>query len=101
MRGATMMSATLELQSAIVAGLEQSQRLSGVYHDAPARASFPYAVLNCSDERDWSCKGRQGREIVLQLSLWDDQPSRLLTMEGDLEEDLRAIATSSDWHLST
>jgi hypothetical protein len=76
-------------------------QLSGVYHDAPARARFPYAVLNCSDERDWSCKGRGGREIALQLVLWDEQPSRLLALESAIEVKLVAPRTGPDWHLST
>jgi hypothetical protein len=95
------MSATLGLQTALVALLDQAPHLSGVYHDTPARAAFPYAVLNCSDEKDWSCKGREGREVSLQLSIWDDQPSRLLSVESSLEHDLKALALASNWHLST
>lgn len=95
------MSATIALQAALVARLDQGQRLSGVFHDAPARAPYPYAVLNCSDERDWSCKGRQGREIALQLVLWDEQPSRLLALESDIELDLDGLGTGPDWHLSS
>lgn len=95
------MSATIALQGALVARLDQGLRLSGVFHDAPARARYPFAVLNCSDERDWSCKGRQGREIALQLVLWDEQPSRLLTLESEIELALDALETRPDWHLSS
>jgi len=95
------MSAAMALQEALVARLAQGDALSGVYHDAPARAHFPYAVLNCSDERDWSCKGRQGREISLQLVLWDEQPSRLLTLESVVESDLKALQTGDEWYLSS
>jgi hypothetical protein len=96
-----MMSATIALQGALVARLDQGGHLSGVYHDAPPRALFPYAVLNCSDERDWSCTGRQGREIILQLVLWDEQPSRLLSLESIVELELSSLATGPDWYLST
>lgn len=96
-----MTSASIALQGALVARLDESSLFSGVYHDAPARAIFPYAVVNCSDECDWSCKGRSGREITLQLVLWDEQPSRLLLREGDVESVLRSFDTGSQWHLST
>lgn len=95
------MSATLALQGAIVSQLEEVPQLSRVFHDAPARAHFPYAVLNCSDERDWSCTGRQGREIMLQVVLWDDQPSRLLSLEALVEMELEKVAVPAAWHLST
>jgi hypothetical protein len=95
------MSATIALQSALVAQLEQNGVLRGVFLDAPARAQFPFAVLNCSDERDWSCTGRRGREIALQVELWDEQPSRLLEVESDIERTLSNVGISSQWHLST
>jgi hypothetical protein len=95
------MIATIALQGALVICLEQEGSLSGVFLDAPARAQFPYAVLNCSDERDWSCKGRQGREIALQLELWDEQPSRLLEVESAIEQKLRDVTIPSHWYLST
>lgn len=96
-----MTSASTALQGALVAKLDGSSLFTGVYHDAPARALFPYAVVNCSDERDWSCVGRSGREISLQLVLWDEQPSRLLTREGEAEVLLEALDTGPAWHLST
>lgn len=95
------MSGALQLQSAVVACLSQSQGLLGTYHDAPARASFPYAVVICSNEKDWSCKAREGREIALQVTLWDDQPSRLLTVESEAETTMKTVETTSDWCLST
>jgi hypothetical protein len=96
-----MTSALIALQEAAVARLDESGLFSGVYHDAPARAQYPYVVLNCSDERDWSCKARQAREITLQLTLWDEQPSRLLTRESDVEVALMALSTGTNWCLST
>lgn len=95
------MTAMLALQSALVGQLERATLLSGVYHDVPVRAEFPYAALNCGDEKDWSCKGRQGREIALEIMLWDDQPSRLLETESEVERGIRAVQTGPQWHLST
>ena len=95
-----MTSAIIALQEALVARLDQSSLFSGVYHDAPARARFPYAVLNCSDERDWSCKGRRGREIILQLVLWDEQPSFWGEMRGLMTRDLPRRLSSGRQPLS-
>lgn len=95
------MSATIALQSAVVGRLSEDGSLSGVFHDAPARSGFPFAVVDCSDERDWSCKDRQGREIALQVVLWDDQPSRLLTLENDVESKLATLPVENGWHLSS
>lgn len=96
-----MMSATIALQQALVARLAEVEGLAGVYHDAPARAQFPYAVLNCNDECDWSCKGREGREIALQLVIWDERPSRLLELEAEVEERLRPLVLTGAWNLSS
>lgn len=96
-----MTSAIIALQAAIVARLDQSSLFSGVYHDAPARAQFPYVVLNCSNEQDWSCKERRGREITLQLALWDEQPSRLLAREEAVEQSLADVSVGANFILST
>ena len=95
------MGAALALQAAIISHLAPIGDLTGVYHDAPARASFPYAILICGDEKDWSCKGRQGREIALQLVLWDEQPARLLEVEKQVVLDRESILIAAGWHLSS
>lgn len=95
------MGATIALQTGLVSSLDGDGLLSGVYHDAPPRAPFPYAVLNCSDERDWSCQGREGREIALQLTLWDEQPARLLVVEDRVEPRLALLDAGPDWVLSS
>ena len=96
-----MTGAANALQAAAVAKLEQIADLTGIYHDAPARAGYPYAVLACSDEKDWSCKGREGREISLQLVLWDERPARLLELEDQVTLKANRLAIASNWHLST
>lgn len=96
-----MTGAANALQTAIVATLKQITELTGVYHDAPARAAYPYAVLVCSDEKDWSCKGREGREVSLQLVLWDERPARLLDLEDLVTLEADALSVAADWRLST
>lgn len=95
------MGATVALQEALVGRLVQHPEFTGIYHDAPARAPFPYVVLICDDEKDWSCKGRDGREIMLSLAIWDDEPGRLLDLEALVEAELAEAAISGRWHLST
>ena len=96
-----MTGAANALQTAAVERLKQFADLTGIYHDAPARAPYPYAVLVCSDEKDWSCKGRAGSEIFLQLVLWDERPARLLELEDQVSLDADALSLGSDWQLST
>lgn len=96
-----MTGAANALQAAAVARLKQFADLTGIYHDAPARATYPYAVLVCSDEKDWSCKGRPGSEISLQLVLWDELPARLLELEDQISMEADALSLGPDWQLST
>lgn len=95
------MSAASALQTAVVARLTQVEGLGGAFLDVPARAPFPYAVVECGDEREWCCSGREGREIVLQVSVWDSEPSRLLEIEGRVQRQLSGTETAEPWHLST
>lgn len=95
------MSAAILLQEALVTKFAAVAQLTGIFHDAPARAPFPYVIVDCNDERDWSCKGREGREIALQLVVWDDQPSRLLAVEADIEQRLKPTPVGGGWHLSS
>lgn len=95
------MGAAVALQEALVGRLVQHPEFTGVYHDAPARAPFPYVVLVCDDEKDWSFKGREGREILLSLVIWDDEPARLLDLEEVVETELARATSSGRWHLST
>lgn len=96
-----MTNAAVALQTAVVSRLDERSSLSGVFFDAPARATFPYAVVACTDERDWSSIGCRGREISMQVALWDEQPSRLLDIESDVETLLQGTRTAIPWHLSS
>lgn len=96
-----MSGAANALQTAIVARLEERSSLAGTFNDVPARASFPYVVVNCGDESKWNCIGRTGREIALQLVIWDDEPARLIELENEVEKLAFSVRTSSPWHLSS
>lgn len=81
------MGAGLALQAAAVRAFRSVPDLTGVYDGAPARAAFPYLVVDGSGEVDWSTKTEVGREVSLALTLWDDRPARL----HDLAERIAAL----------
>lgn len=95
------MTAALELQEALVARLSAAPGLSGVFDDAPARASFPYVVVNCVAEMPWRCVGMEGKELSVELTLWDEQPARVMELDGLLDEAGSPIPSLPTWSLSS
>lgn len=95
------MSAGGSLQVAIAAALDPVPELSGVYDGPPARAAYPYVSLDASTERDWSHKSGIGREVLVAITLWDDQPVRLHALVDTVERAIDAIGPVQDWHLVT
>ena len=79
------MSAGGALQAALAAALSGDARLTGVYDGPPARAGFPYAVIDAGSESDWSHKNGDGREVLLALTVWDEQPARLAVLADAVE----------------
>ena len=79
------MSAGGALQAALAATLSGEARLTGVYDGPPARAAFPYAVIDAGSESDWSHKNGDGREVLLALTVWDEQPARLAVLADAVE----------------
>ena len=79
------MSAGGALQAALAATLSGDARLTGVYDGPPARAGFPYAVIDAGSESDWSHKSGDGREVLLALTVWDEQPARLAVLADAVE----------------
>jgi hypothetical protein len=73
------MSAGGALQEAVAGALAGQADLTGVYDGPPARAAFPYVVLDGGTEMDWSPKSGGGREVLLAVTLRDEQPPRLQT----------------------
>ena len=72
------MSAGGALQTVIASALNSMSDLSGVFDGPPARAIYPYAAIDATTESDWSHKSGAGREVMVGITLWDDQPVRLM-----------------------
>ncbi len=95
------MTAGSALQAAVVGLATAIEGLAGVYDGPPARAEFPYLVVDCGTETDWSSASHRGREVLLQLILWDDQPARLAVLEERLETGFPAVANVIGWNVVT
>jgi hypothetical protein len=95
------MSAGGALQVAIADALNAISELSGVFDGPPARASFPYATLDASTERDWSHKNGTGREVMVAITLWDDQPVRLHALADGVEAAVAGVSAAEGWQLVT
>lgn len=93
------MSAGASLQAALAAQLSTVADLTGVFDGPPARAAFPYAVIDASLETDWSHKSGIGREVMVAATLWDDQPARLLALADVLEARVFDVAVNDTWKL--
>ncbi|MFL6725349.1 MAG: DUF3168 domain-containing protein [Sphingomicrobium sp.] len=95
------MSAGGALQSAIAAALSNVEGLAGVFDGPPARAAYPYAAIDATTESDWSHKSGSGREVLVAITLWDDQPVRLHSLADQVEALLLPLAAPDGWQLVT
>ena len=93
------MSAGGALQAALAATLAGEVRLTGVYDGPPARAGFPYAVIDAGSESDWSHKSGDGREVLLALTVWDEQPARLADLADVVEVAAAGVGAVAGWQL--
>ena len=93
------MSAGGALQAALAAALAGEARLTGVYDGPPARAGFPYAVIDAGSESDWSHKSGAGREVLLALTVWDEQPARLADLADVAEVAAAGVGGVAGWQL--
>jgi hypothetical protein len=93
------MSAGGELQAALAAALSAEQRLTGVFDGPPARAAFPYAVIDAGSESDWSHKSGRGREVLVALTLWDEEPVRLAELADAAEQLAEGVRVVEGWQL--
>jgi hypothetical protein len=89
------------LQTAIAAVLGDIDGLSGAFDGPPARAAFPYTVMDATTETDWSHKSGSGREVMVALTVWDDQPARLQQLADAAEAKAIAVKVSGGWSLVT
>lgn len=86
------MSAGLALQEALARLLSDEPGLTGIYDGPPARAAFPYVVIDAGSESDWSHKSGVGREVLLALTVWDDVPARLPSAASWADRSTRACS---------
>ena len=93
------MSAGGAVQAQLAASLGTLAELTGVFDGPPPRATFPYAAIDASLERDWSHKSGSGREVMIAVTVWDDQPARLQSLADEVEAKAAAIGGTSEWHL--
>jgi hypothetical protein len=95
------MSAGGALQSAIAAALAGASELTGVFDGPPARAAYPYVALDATTESDWSHKSGAGREVLVAITLWDDEPVRLHGLADQVEAALGGLEEVDGWQLVT
>ena len=95
------MSAGDAVQAAIAAALEPVAGLGGVFDGAPARASYPYVTIDAATETDWSHKSGEGREILIGLTVWDDQPVRLRELADAVEAQVGGVSAVDGWQVAT
>ena len=93
------MSAGASLQAALAAQLGTVVELTGVFDGPPARAAYPYAVIDASLETDWSHKSGGGREVMIATTVWDDQPARLLAIADGVEAKVFDVDVTDGWKL--
>lgn len=89
------------MQTAIATALNNLGDLNGVFDGPPARAAFPYAAIDATTETDWSHKNGDGREVLVAITVWDDQPVRLHGLADAVETNLQALPAIEGWQLVT
>lgn len=95
------MSAGGALQSAIAAALNQLGGLTGVFDGPPARAAYAYAAIDATTETDWSHKSGDGREVMVAITVWDDQPVRLHGLADVVEAAVERLGAVASWQVVT
>ena len=93
------MSAGGALQAALAPLLQGIEGITGVYDGAPARAPFPYVVMDAGLESDWSHKSGEGREVSMAVTVWDDQPARLHLLADAAEAAVKSVGPVTAWAL--
>lgn len=93
------MSAGGALQAAFAASLGGVAELTGVFDGPPARAAFPYVALDATTESDWGHKSGAGREVLVAITLWDDQPVRLHALADAIEQRAQSVIETDGWEL--
>ena len=87
------------MQAAIAAALNALADLTGVFDGPPARAAYPYAAIDATTETDWGHKSAAGREVLVGITVWDDQPVRLHGLADAVEAQLQSLPDADGWEL--
>lgn len=97
-----MSGAGASLQAAAIEALAALE-LGGVYPGPPLQAAFPYAVVECGAETDWSHKSGLGRELRLAVTLRDsgERPERAQAFAEVAEATIEAGLEVEGWRLVT
>ena len=93
------MSAGASLQASLASRIGRLAELTGVFDGPPARAAYPYAAIDASTESDWSHKSGKGREVLVAVTVWDDQPARLQVLADSVEAQVLATNITDAWQL--
>ena len=93
------MSAGASLQASLAARIGTVSALTGVFDGPPARAAYPYAAIDASTEMDWSHTSGSGREVLVAVTLWDDQPARLQDLADQVEAQVLGTGAADGWQL--
>ena len=93
------MSAGGALQEVLAARLDALAELTGIYDGPPARAAYPYVVIDAGNESDWSHKNGTGREVLVALTIWDDQSVRLQVLADAVEAAVAGAGSPVGWSL--
>ncbi len=96
-----MSGASPLLQTAAIAALQGADGIGGVYDGSPLQAAFPYAVVECGPESDWSHKSGSGREVRLAVTIRDEgeRPARLQRLMGDAEAAIYGLGGIEGWRI--
>ena len=93
------MSAGGALQVVLAARLASVSDLAGVYDGPPARAAYPYVVIDSGNESDWSHKSGDGREVLVGVTVWDEEPARLQMLADAVEGAMAQAGSPIGWSL--
>lgn len=97
-----MSGASEALSAAAIAALKTAPGIGGVYDGSALQAAFPYAVVECGPESDWSHKSGTGRELRLAVVVRDagERPRRLRALMSEAEAALEALGAELEgWRL--
>ena len=93
------MSAGGALQASLAAMLGGIDGLTGVFDGPPARSPFPYVVVDAGSESDWGHKSGAGREVLVAITVWDEQPARLHALADAVETGVGTLSLADGWQL--